>query len=89
MLKNAFKISNKEDCDDDAMHLAIAATVICNDYMKKYPFTGFFESNCQEHSVPQFLLSHVSMILHGSKYRELNENSRTGQSTFSLPVNTI
>ena len=56
----------KEDCDDEAIHLAKAASIIRRDMLQlKSAFNGYFESNCQIESVPTALLSLVNMILYG------------------------
>lgn len=50
--------ANKEDCDDEAIHLAKAAAIIRKDMLAtKYTFTGSFESNCLENSVPTSQMS--------------------------------
>ena len=51
----------------DAVHLAEAANLVRRDMLKmKSEFTGSFEAQCQENSVPVSFLALVSMMLYGT-----------------------
>lgn len=77
--------ANKEDCDDEAIHLAKAAAIIRKDMLAtKYTFTGSFESNCLENSVPTSLLSLVNMVLNGPNIEAQACSSTTGQSALTI-----
>ena len=55
-----------ESCDEEAIHLARAASILRKDiFSKKCQFDGSFEQECQLKSVPASLLSLVNMILYG------------------------
>ena len=65
-LANVLQKAHREDCDEEAMHLAKAASIVRKDMLaKKYTFDGSFEPNCQANSVPASLVSLVNMILYG------------------------
>jgi hypothetical protein len=54
------------DTDNEAVHLARAANIVRRDMFKmKQNFSGSFNVNCQEESVPVSLLELVSMVLYG------------------------
>ena len=54
------------DHDGDAIHLMRAVQTSRREMSENtYQFKGYFEPGCQENSVPQTLLSLVSMILEG------------------------
>ena len=54
------------DHEAEAIHLMRAAQTIRREMFENtYQFKGYFENSCQESSVPQTLLSLVSMILEG------------------------
>ena len=75
----------KEDCDDEALHLAKTAAIIRKDMItSKYKSTGSFESNCQENSVPASLLSLVNMVLNGPNIEAQAQSSTTGQSALTI-----
>ena len=48
------------------------------------PFTGTFEENCQERSVPHLLLSLVSMVLEGQVSRTNFVNVQHQQLAHSI-----
>lgn len=49
----ALQKAAKEDYDDEAIHLARAATILRRDMLRqKNAFNGSFDQNCQENSVP-------------------------------------
>ena len=59
------------DLDKNTVNLARAAQTVRKDMFKAYPsFNGSFPDRCQEDSVPQLLLSLVSMILEGPSIKD-------------------
>jgi len=60
----------EQDSDSDAVHLARAAQIVRRHMFDPTPFTGSFEDNCQEKSVPHLLLSLVSMVLEGPSIKD-------------------
>ena len=65
-LANALQKAHKEDSDEEAMHLAKAASIVRKEmFTQKYTFDGSFAANCQANAVPPSLLSLVNMILYG------------------------
>ena len=60
----------KQDSDSDAVHLARAAQIVRRHMFDPKPFTGSFEENCQEKSVPHLLLALVSMVLEGPSIKD-------------------
>ena len=56
----------EQDADNDCVHLARAASIVRREMFKmKQGFTGSFDAQCQEESVPPLLLSLVAMVLYG------------------------
>ncbi|KAL9954824.1 hypothetical protein ACROYT_G042404 [Oculina patagonica] len=83
-LANALQKAHKEDCDEEAMLLAKAASIVRKDMLaKKYAFDGFFGSNCQLNSVPASLLSLVNMILYGPNI-EMQVNPSSAQAGLTI-----
>lgn len=69
----------EQDADNDCVHLARAASIVRREMFKmKQGFTGSFDAQCQEESVPPLLLSLVAMVLYGP-------NIKTQSSSSSLP----
>lgn len=71
-LRNLLKTALKQrDYSDDATTLAKAASIIRNDIFnyQGYNFTGNFQANCQENSVPASLKSLIAMILNGQNLK--------------------
>ena len=66
------KVQDHEaESDNDAVHLAKAATIVRRDMLKmKQHFDGSFESKCQEDSVSASLVALVSMVLNGPSIKE-------------------
>ena len=60
----------EQDSDSDAVHLARAAQIVRQHIFSSNPFTGSFEENCQEKSVPHQLLALVSMVLEGPSIKD-------------------
>ena len=60
----------EQDSDSDAVHLARAAQIVRRHMFDPKPFTGSFEENCQEKSVPHMLLALVSMVLEGPSIKD-------------------
>ena len=72
------------DADNDAVHLARAASIVRRDMFKmKNQFNGSFEKKCQEESLPASLLELVSMVLNGPNIETQSSSS------ISQPVLTI
>ena len=60
----ALRKACEHDTDSDAVHLPRAATIVRRDMLKmKNEFSGSFDAQCQEKSVPVSLLALVSMVL--------------------------
>ena len=60
----------EQDSDSDAVHLTRAAQIVRQHIFSSNPFTGSFEENCQEKSVPHQLLVLVSMVLEGPSIKD-------------------
>lgn len=60
----------KQDSDNDAFHLTWAAQIVRRTMFGSKPFTGSFEENCQEKSVPHSLLALVNMVLEGPSIKD-------------------
>ena len=69
MLKDALK---KRDFKEDALILAKAASIVRKDIFSHdgFQFSGSFQQNCQEDSLPSSLKSLVSLILNGSNLKD-------------------
>ena len=77
--------AHKEDCDEEAMHLAKTAAIVRKDMLvNKYSFLGSFEPNCQAKSVPASLLSLVQMILYGPNIDEQACSSGKVQAALTI-----
>lgn len=72
-------------CDEDAIHLAKAASILRKDMCaKKYSFEGSFDQGCQEKAVPESLLSLVNMILYGPNIESQTSNHGNSQASLSI-----
>ncbi len=60
----------EQDRDRDSVILARAAQIVRRNIFSSKPFTGSFEDNCQETSVPHLLLALVSMVLEGPSIKD-------------------
>ena len=81
----ALQRAYQEDCDDKAIHLTKAASIVRREMMAaKNTFKGSFESNCQSNSVPTSLLSLVNMILYGPSIQTQASPSAKAQSGLSI-----
>lgn len=81
----ALRKACEHDADGDAVHLARAANIVRRDMFKmKNQFSGSFEPNSQEDSVPVSLLALVAMVLNGP-----NIKAQSSSSTMPKPVLTI
>ena len=70
-----------EDCDNEAMHLAQAATIVRREMMMiENSFDGSFDKNCQQNSVPKSLISLVNMILYEPKNKTKASNMNATQA---------
>ena len=81
-----FKVCEKE-YDDEAITVARAAQIIRRDMFKKNSsFTGSFDKQCQEQSMPPTLLALVAMIHEGVSIKSQSGSSGAilTQSTFSV-----
>ena len=74
----------EQDCDSDAVHLARAAQIVRRHMFDLNTFTGSFEENCQEKSVPHLLLALVSMVLEGPSIKDQIRIAQRKQH-FQLP----
>ena len=76
---------HKQDCDEEAMHLAKTAAIVCKDMLtSKYSFSGSFGSDCQAKSVPASVLSLVKMILYGPNTEEQECSSGKEQAVLTI-----
>ena len=74
----------QHDIDSDAVHLARAARIIRKDiFQSSQPFNGSFSDKCQQESVPQLLLTMVSMMLEGAG---IKNQARQSSSSASLTI---
>ena len=72
------------DMDRDTVILARATQIVRKDMFKAYPsFNGSFSDRCQEDSVPQLLLTLVSMILEGPSIKDQSCQSATPSLTIA------
>ena len=84
-LANVLDKAHNEDYDEEAIHLAKAASIVRKDMLsKKYTFNGSFESNCQLNSVPASLVSLVNMILYGPSIEMQASTSSKSQAGLSI-----
>ena len=82
---NVLQNRQKEDLDDEGMHLAKAAAIIRKDILgNQYLFNGSFDENCQVRSVPQSLLSFLKMILLGQNINDQAESVSRGQAALTI-----
>ena len=75
----------REDCDNEAMHLARAATIVRREMvMIENNFDGSFDQNCQQNSVSKSLISLVNMILYGPNIKTQASNANATQAGLSI-----
>ena len=68
----------KEDDDDEAIVLAHAARIVRRDmFLTESSFTGSFDEECQQNSIPGSLLALVRMILNGPNI--ISQSDRVSQ----------
>ncbi|KAK3731849.1 hypothetical protein QZH41_020219, partial [Actinostola sp. cb2023] len=73
--------AHQEDCDEEAIHLAKAASIVRKEMLAmKYSFDGSFDSDCQTKSVPESLLSLVNMILYGPNIEAQTNTTSSAQA---------
>ena len=78
-----------KDYDSDGLILAKAAKIIRKDvFQMKHVFKGMFRENCQEESVPLFLVALVNMLLDGSSLADQSE-SYQHRTTASLTLSQL
>ena len=78
------KNSHNTDVDNEALHLARAATIVRIEMLKmKSKFTGNFDIKCQGNSVSPSLVEQISMIQFGPNIKDQCASS-LAQSTLSL-----
>ena len=81
----ALRKACEHDTDNDAVHLARAAKIVRRDMLKlKNEFSGSFDTQCQEKSVPVSLLALVSMVLYGT-----NITIQTSSASMPQPALTL
>ena len=77
----------QHDIDSDAVHLARAAPIIRKDmFQLSQPSNGYFSDKSQEESVPQLLLTVVSMMLEGAG---IKNQARQSLSSASLTISQL
>ena len=75
-------------CDEDAIHLAKAASILRKDMQAMhYSFDGSFDHDCQETSVPESVVSLINMILYGPNIE--SQASNFGKSQASLSISQL
>ena len=75
----------REDCDNEAMHLARSATIVRREMMMiENSFDGSFDQDWQHKSVPKSLLSLVNMILYGPNIKTQASNANATQAGLSI-----
>jgi len=80
-LKNLYD----QDFDSEAMILLKATKIIRRDILsKKIKFSGTFESNSQQHAVPESLRTLVGMILGGPDIKTQSSSIIEAQTTLSI-----
>lgn len=80
----ALRKACEKDSDDEAMCLAAAANIVRRDmFQQQSVFTGSFDPECQVKSVPQSLLSLVSMVLNGPNIKS-SDGEGLSQATLSI-----
>lgn len=81
----ALRKACEHDADNDAVHLARAAKIVRRDILKvKQDFSGSFDAQCQEKSVPISLLALVSMVLYGPNITTQSSSAFTPQPALTL-----
>ena len=82
------KRATEQNTDTNAIHLARAATIVRREiFNRKTCFTGEFDSNCQEKSLPKSLVALVSMVLTSKlsqQWRRSRYRSYCGHGTNNL-----
>ena len=83
---SALRKACEHDVDDDAAHLARAASIVRRDMFKiMNQFSGSFEISCQQDSVPVSLLELVAMILNGPNIKaQLTTSSDIPQTVLTI-----
>ena len=75
----------RNDCGDEAIHLARSARIIRRDMLElKSTFNGLFDPNCQMKSVPTSLLALVNMILYGPSIQTQASSCAKSQAGLSI-----
>ncbi len=82
----ALKIASKADYDDEAVILSQAANILRKDIfgMERSKFTGTFEKDCQQSSVPQSLSSFVGMLMGGANIETQGGNVMEAQAALTI-----
>ena len=85
MLKEALK---KHDFNEDAWILAKAAVIVRKDIFNHegFKFTGSFQQNCQERSVPSSLKSLISLIVNGLNLKDQDKRESQACLTTSQVI---
>ncbi len=83
----ALRKAREHDTDNDAVHLARAAEIVRRDMLKmKNHFSGSFDAQCQEKSVPVSLLALISMVLCGTNITTQTSSEFTPQPALTLSL---
>ena len=84
-LASVLQKAHKEDCDEEAIHIAKAASIVRKNMLaKKYTFDGSFEHNCQVNSFLATLRSLVNMILHSANIEIQASTSSKAQASLTI-----
>ena len=76
--------------DSDAMHLARAAEVVCEEIFEKYfSFDGSSQADCQKDAAPLSLLALVNMILDGPNTKHQIEQPETTTTSAALSISQL
>ena len=82
--------SLQKDYDMDAIYIARAAEIVRRDmFQKGAGFSGSFERNCQENSVPNSLKTLVDMVLLGPSIENQSKNVEQKTRQTSLTVSQL
>lgn len=82
---SAVEKAYEQDANSETVHLANAANIVRRDIVKlKNKFDGSFDSMCQEGSVPNTLVTLVSMILTGPDSNTQSNDMTVTQSALTM-----
>ena len=73
--------------DNVAVKLVRAVQVIRNDFFEEnFEFSGSFEENCEQNSIPNSLLTIIQMMLEGSSFDKAQSNPSKARERASLSI---